>query len=206
MNTKNENALAESLRAILACATMGTNYGGTAYCISDERISRAREALRAFDSNPKKETRAPAVASGMSYLVTWTIDSDKETPEDAARAAWESMRSPDSIANVFDVLAADGTVTLVDVSALIEEDENGPDMWGEGYDSEPEAYADFARNAPYAFERYSSLYGLRDGESELELITRAVELDSGDPPNSWVFFHEWEEQKQAEGLPRKAGR
>ena len=39
----------------------------------------------------------------MKYLVTWQIDVEADGPDAAARQAWEAMRRPDSIANVFTV-------------------------------------------------------------------------------------------------------
>lgn len=38
------------------------------------------------------------------YRVTWVIDVDADTPEDAARKAREYQIDPDSTANVFDVV------------------------------------------------------------------------------------------------------
>lgn len=38
-----------------------------------------------------------------SMRVTWEIDIDAETPEDAARQALAKMRDRDSLATVFDV-------------------------------------------------------------------------------------------------------
>ena len=52
------------------------------------------------------------------YVVTWEIDVDAETPQDAARQAWELMRAEDSTANVFDVLDEDGECTRVDLEDL----------------------------------------------------------------------------------------
>jgi len=49
------------------------------------------------------------------YVVTWEMDIDAETPQDAARQAWALMRAKDSTANVFDVLDADGGCTRVDL-------------------------------------------------------------------------------------------
>lgn len=37
------------------------------------------------------------------FLVTWQIDIEAETPEDAAREAFRAQRDPDSIATVFEV-------------------------------------------------------------------------------------------------------
>lgn len=38
-----------------------------------------------------------------SYLVTWEIEVESETPEDAAREAFRVHRDPDSMATVFEV-------------------------------------------------------------------------------------------------------
>lgn len=56
----------------------------------------------------------------MKYLVTWTIDVDAETPEEAARKA-RPMQTGDTSALVFDVMSHDGPPykhTLVDLAAL----------------------------------------------------------------------------------------
>lgn len=50
-----------------------------------------------------------------SYLVTWEIDIDADTPEDAARKALAIQRDPASIATVFDVYDCDGRAGLVRV-------------------------------------------------------------------------------------------
>lgn len=52
------------------------------------------------------------------YVVTWEMDIDAETPQDAARQAWAAMRAEDSTANVFDVLDEDGECTRVDLEDL----------------------------------------------------------------------------------------
>jgi len=52
------------------------------------------------------------------YVVTWELDVDAGTPEEAARQAWDTMRRPESTANVFDVLDADGGCTRVDLEEL----------------------------------------------------------------------------------------
>jgi hypothetical protein len=49
------------------------------------------------------------------YVVTWEMDIDAGTPEEAARQAWEAMRRPESTANVFDVLDTEGGCTRVDL-------------------------------------------------------------------------------------------
>ena len=52
------------------------------------------------------------------YVVTWEIDVDAGTPEEAARQAWAHMRAVDSTANVFDVLDEAGGCTRVDLEEL----------------------------------------------------------------------------------------
>lgn len=52
------------------------------------------------------------------YLVTWEIDADAETPEAAARWAWETMRRPDSIANAFTVIEDSGDQHKVDLQEI----------------------------------------------------------------------------------------
>jgi len=38
-----------------------------------------------------------------SYVVTWAIDVDADSPEEAARQAYAIQRDPESTANCFDV-------------------------------------------------------------------------------------------------------
>ena len=52
------------------------------------------------------------------YVVTWEIDVDAGTPEEAARQAWAHIRAVDSTANVFDVLDETGGCTRVDLMEL----------------------------------------------------------------------------------------
>lgn len=40
----------------------------------------------------------------MKYLVTWEIDSDAQTPKQAALEAYNTMKRPNSIATVFTVI------------------------------------------------------------------------------------------------------
>jgi hypothetical protein len=51
------------------------------------------------------------------WRVTWEIDSDAATPEDAAREAVNTFRESDSWANVFDVRDASGATVRVDLQA-----------------------------------------------------------------------------------------
>jgi hypothetical protein len=54
-----------------------------------------------------------------SYFVTWEIDIDADSPIKAAEKAWEAMRRPDSIANVFYVMECDtdaASIIRVDLS------------------------------------------------------------------------------------------
>lgn len=46
-----------------------------------------------------------------TYRVTWTIDVDATSPEDAARKA-RDLQSPDTAALVFDIETEEGTVTV----------------------------------------------------------------------------------------------
>lgn len=75
------------------------------------RMDSPREALAEYDAKP----RASFPATGCEFLVTWRIDSSAATPEAAAREAWDAMRRPDSIANVFDVSDEAGNVIRVDL-------------------------------------------------------------------------------------------
>jgi hypothetical protein len=53
-----------------------------------------------------------------SYFVTWEIDIDADSPRQAAQKAWDIVRAPGSMANVFDVIECDidGVPTRVDLS------------------------------------------------------------------------------------------
>lgn len=51
-----------------------------------------------------------------SYLVTWEINEEAATPREAAQAAWNRMRAPDSSACVFTVVDEDGEQTPVDLA------------------------------------------------------------------------------------------
>jgi hypothetical protein len=59
----------------------------------------------------------------MRYLVTWEIDIDADTPEEAARKALAIQRNPDSIATIFDVVRYDSNdmFTRVDITELEEQ-------------------------------------------------------------------------------------
>jgi uncharacterized membrane protein len=51
----------------------------------------------------------------MEYKVTWTIDLDADSPEDAARRALEIHRNPESWATHFEVRNRQGRVQEVDL-------------------------------------------------------------------------------------------
>lgn len=55
------------------------------------------------------------------YRVTWEIDINADSPQEAAKQAWEHMQRPDSTANVFDVVDSKGNTTRVDLLELEEE-------------------------------------------------------------------------------------
>lgn len=55
-----------------------------------------------------------------SYRLTWEIDAEASSPEEAARWAWETMRKPGSTANVFDVTDENGVTTRVDLQEIDE--------------------------------------------------------------------------------------
>ncbi len=42
------------------------------------------------------------------YIVTWEMDVEAKTPEQAAQEAWRTMRKPNSAANVFNVVDEEG--------------------------------------------------------------------------------------------------
>lgn len=56
-----------------------------------------------------------------TYRVTWEIELDAETPEDAAREALEIQRNPDSTATVFKVYDEKGIDHAFDLTELDEE-------------------------------------------------------------------------------------
>jgi len=56
----------------------------------------------------------------MEYRVTWTIDLDADSPEDAARKALVIQRDPSSLATHFEVRDAQGHVDDVDLGFPVE--------------------------------------------------------------------------------------
>jgi hypothetical protein len=58
------------------------------------------------------------MGADMTYRVSWDIDiDDAASPMDAARKAHELVRRPGTSANVYNVEAPDGVVTVVDLQA-----------------------------------------------------------------------------------------
>jgi hypothetical protein len=55
------------------------------------------------------------------FHVTWKIDVCADNPEQAARLAWEIMRKPDSMADVFDVLAEGQEPVRIDLTEIDQE-------------------------------------------------------------------------------------
>ena len=49
------------------------------------------------------------------YLVIWEMDLYADSPREAAEQAWDHMRAPGSIANVFEVIDANGVGTIIDL-------------------------------------------------------------------------------------------
>jgi len=49
------------------------------------------------------------------YHIIWEIDDEADSPEAAARQAWEAIRRPDSTLNIFDVIDDEGVRTRVDL-------------------------------------------------------------------------------------------
>ena len=49
------------------------------------------------------------------YLVIWECDVYADSPREAAEKAWDHMRAPDSIANVFNVIDKNSAGTIVDL-------------------------------------------------------------------------------------------
>lgn len=61
------------------------------------------------------------------YRVTWEMDIDADTPEDAARQAWAYMRQRGSEATVFTVTAAGAGPVEVDLCELVPGCYHAPD-------------------------------------------------------------------------------
>jgi len=56
----------------------------------------------------------------MNYRVSWEIDVDAKTFEEAAELAWAHMRRAGSTANVFDVTNEAGAAQRVDLQEVLE--------------------------------------------------------------------------------------
>ena len=54
-----------------------------------------------------------------SYLVTYLIDVDPDSPEHAAVDAFEAMRDPSALPPIVSVRAEDGTETDVDLTDVL---------------------------------------------------------------------------------------
>lgn len=54
----------------------------------------------------------------MEYRVTWIIDLDADSPQEAARQALAIHRDPHSLATIFDVTNPQGDSVLVDAEQL----------------------------------------------------------------------------------------
>jgi hypothetical protein len=104
----NEKKLAEALRALQAVALDYYHGNQGTHGEPLPALETATVALAEYDATP-----APKQAE--RYLVSWCIDSDAETPQDAAREAWAAMRRTDSIANYFSVRDESGNVHAVDL-------------------------------------------------------------------------------------------
>ena len=57
-----------------------------------------------------------------NYCVTWELELDADSPEEAARLAWKFMRETDANCNCFTVCDDEGNVTRID---LEEESQKG---------------------------------------------------------------------------------
>jgi hypothetical protein len=55
------------------------------------------------------------------FAVTWEIDVQADSPLEAARIAWNTMRARGSIANVFTVCDDEGNIDRIDLQAEKEE-------------------------------------------------------------------------------------
>lgn len=62
-----------------------------------------------------------------TFVVSWEIELDATSAEDAAKRAWEILRAPNSMANVFSVRAEEECwPEKVDIQACIEDAANEP--------------------------------------------------------------------------------
>jgi hypothetical protein len=76
-----------------------------------------------------------------SYRVSWTIDIDAGTPEEAAREAVATHRDPDSIASVFDVTGEDGKTVEVDLDRGTQQVKQRPyRVWFDFGNDDPQLY------------------------------------------------------------------
>ncbi|SRR5579885_1513013 len=73
--------------------------------LSIEEIDELCERLNAHGSEPPSER-------AVEYRVSWKIDLDADSPEQAARAALRIQRDPTSIATVFEVTPRAGGKTV----------------------------------------------------------------------------------------------
>lgn len=73
--------------------------------------------IEEFATEVEPAAAAPSDIAG-NFLVRWEIDSFEDTPEQAARKAWEAIRRDDTIANCFEVIDKAGNVTGIDMGAL----------------------------------------------------------------------------------------
>lgn len=81
-----------------------------------------RRQIALLDRQDGKSNPRPSAAPNSHCLtefhVTWKIEVYADNPEHAARLAWEIMRKPDSMADVFDVLAEGQEAVRVDLTEI----------------------------------------------------------------------------------------
>lgn len=109
--TTTTDKLADALRALIEECESNGDFAHSAFGSEAGALSRANDALEAYDA----ERKAPP---GAGFRVLWEIDSEAETPEAAAREAWDAMRRPDSTACVFDVRDEAGNVVTIDLAEI----------------------------------------------------------------------------------------
>lgn len=93
-----------------------------------------------------------------TYLVTWEIEVDADSPRDAAQRALDMQRDPDSTATVFGVVEfdTDGDTTTIDLSA----DEDSDDMIAEVDDDGcPKNDPDYLSNADECHDACEANFG-----------------------------------------------
>lgn len=136
-------ALEESVKLQVHYAELLNQYDG------GERLIFANaeafmERLRELDRLNAKRVVKPKLDADATYEVRWMMQVTADMPSQAAELALEIQRDPESIATVFEVIDANGDVTLVDAMERVwglwsEADQK---YIGKTYSSYEDAYLD----------------------------------------------------------------